>query len=61
MFEGVELFFIAEFKMTFRFLALKIRSRTYVVQVNAALHVSLCIWILTICRFGAGGGTRGVQ
>jgi hypothetical protein len=56
-FQTVDLYFTAEFRMTFHFLALKIRSRTSVVQVNtAALHASLCIWILTICRVGAGGG-----
>jgi len=47
--------------MTFHFLALKIRSRTSVVQVDTAVHASLCMWILTICRVGAGGGIWRVQ
>jgi hypothetical protein len=55
-FEAVQLYFI-EFKITFHFLALKLRSRTSVVQVSAALCVSLCIWILAVCGVSAGGGT----
>jgi hypothetical protein len=39
-FETVDLYFMAEFKMTFHFLALQIRSRTTAVQVSTVLHVS---------------------
>jgi hypothetical protein len=42
--------------MTVHFLALEIRDKTVAIQVNIVLHASLCIWLLAICRVGAGGG-----